>query len=510
MKIHGKIKTIIFLSVVISLCGYTHLWNVTGFPFIHVDEGHYLRKAISTLNGEGFQPIDRYLSPYFGQMFLAGIFKTIGFPNFILNNSSPSPTTIEGLFLVPRVLIGALAMVDLLLIWKIAERRYNKRVAFISLILFAVMPYNLMTRTVFLESIQLPLLLTSILLLLYSNSATKHDKKILIIVSGVFMGLAIFTKIPAFTLLPLGIFLISTNTKHWKYIALWLIPSILVPALWPTHAALSGDLDVWIKGIMYQTNRENRPLIDSLHNFLLTDPLFFILGIGGFVFSIFKRDTFLILWTTPIIAFFYLIGYVASFHLIILIPSFCVTGALLLDSISQKLVMKSQLRIIEYILISSIVLFALINTSMLISLELNSNYYKAVSFLVGQLPTREVNAENKSDFKNDNVGLTIISSPEHWWIPQSILNKSFDTHSYYSNKNIKADRFIMIIDERFLSILNDTSSSRGKIFNVAFNSTHSLKKFDESFIGVMDLKRYPYSSLGVNNNTRIIDIRSNY
>jgi Dolichyl-phosphate-mannose-protein mannosyltransferase len=510
MTNHGKLKIIILLFIPLGIACYTHLWNVTGFPFIDVDEGHYLRKAISTLEGEGFQPQNRYLSPYFGQIFLAGIFKTIGFPNFIVNDSSQSPATIEGLFLVPRILVGSLAIVDLILIWKITERRYNKRVALISSILFAVVPYNLMTRTVLLESIQLPLMLTSILLLLYSNSPAKHEKKVSIIVSGLFMGLAIFTKIPAFTIIPLGIFLIYTNTKSWKYLALWLIPSILVPSLWPMHAALSGDLDEWVKGIIYQTNREGRSLIDSLHDFLLTDPVFFILGIGGFVFSVLKRDIFLILWIAPLIAFFYVIGYVVPFHLIILIPSFCITGALLLDSVCQKLVKKFQLRVIQYALISSIVLFALLNTSMLISLELNSNYYKALSFLVAQIPTRGDNAENRSDVKNHNNELTIISSPEYLWIPQSIFNKSFDTHSYYSSKAIKADRFIMMIDDRFLSILDDTSTSRSKIFNVAFNSTHSLEKFDENFTDMMDLQTYPFTSLRVNNNTKMIDIRSNY
>jgi hypothetical protein len=477
MTNQAKVKIIILLSILLSLVVYTHLWNVTGFPFIQLDEGHYLRKAISTLEGQGFQPQDRYLSPYFGQMFLAGIFKTIGFPNFILNDSSESPATIEGLFLVPRILIGILAMVDLFLIWKITERRYNKMVTLISSILFAVVPYNLMTRMVLLESIQLPLLLTSILLLLYLDLAPKNDKKILIIVSGLFMGLAIFTKIPAFTIMPLGIFLIYSNTKRWKYIALWLIPCILIPALWPMHAALSGDLDEWVKGIIYQTHRENRPLIDSLHNFLLTDPVFFILGIGGFVFSMLKRDVFLIIWIAPIITFFFLIGYVASFHLIILIPPFCITAALLLDKICQKLVKKFQLRIIEYVLISGIVFFALINTSTLISQDRNSNYYKAVSFLTEQLPTREDKAENRSDDKNLNIELSIISNPKYLWIPESIFNKSFRMHSFYSSKDINADRFIMIIDDRFRSIMKDTSTSRSKMLSAAFNSTHSLEKF---------------------------------
>jgi hypothetical protein len=365
-----------------------------------------------------------------------------------------------------------------------------------------------MTRLVLLEPIQLPLLLTSVLLLLYSDSVARREKKISIIVSGIFMGLAIFTKIPAFTIMPLGIFLIYASTRHWKYIALWLIPSILVPGLWPMHAALSGDLDEWVKGIIYQTQRENRPLFDSLHDFLLTDPLFFILGIGGFVFSIIKRDIFLILLTAPLIIFFSLIGYVASFHLILLIPSFCFTGALLLDAICRWLVKRFQLRVIEYALISGVILFAVINTSMLISLELNSNYYNAVSFIVERLPNREDSSE--SDLKNQNNEVTIIASPEYLWIPQSVFNKSFHTHSYYSGKDIKADRLIMIVDDRFASIFKDNSSSRSKIFSIAFNTTHSLKKFDENFTSIGDLKRYPFTSLGVNTNTKMIDIRSNY
>jgi hypothetical protein len=497
------------MGLLLGLSGYTHLWNVTGFPFIDVDEGHYLRKAISTLHGEGFQPQNRYLSPYFGQIFLAGIFKTIGFPDLLINNSSPSATSVESIILVPRLLMGILAIFDVYLIWKITELRYNKRLALISSLLFAVMPFNLMTRTVLLESIQLPILLTSILLLSYLHTLPKYDRKISILLSGTFMGLAIFTKVPAFTIMPLGIYLIYSITKSWKFAALWLIPTILVPVLWPMQAGLSGDFDEWIHGIIYQTNRENKPLIDSLHNFLLSDPVFFILGIGGFLFSVLKRDIFLILWTAPIIGFFVLIGYVVPFHLILLIPSLCVSGAFLLDSIGTWLLTKLRLRIVQYLLISCIVLFGLVNTTMLISLKLNSNYYNAISFLLAQLPDMVENSQNTSDAK-DGAMLTVISSPEYLWIPQSLFKKNFDTHSYYSNKKIKADKFIMVIDDRFLSTLKDNDSSRSNIFNTAFNATHSLKKFDKELNNIMDLKKYPFTNLGVNNNKKMIDIRSNY
>ena len=93
---------------------------------------------------------------------------------------------------------------------------------------------------------------------------------------------------------------------------------------------------------------------------------------------------------------------------------------------------------------------------MVISLKLNSNYYNAVSFLVEHLPNRDGSSEY--DLKNQNNEVSNIASPEYLWIPHSIFNKSFHTHSFTSNKGVKADRLIMMMDDRFLSILDDTSS----------------------------------------------------
>ncbi|MGA8842013.1 MAG: hypothetical protein WB511_00355, partial [Nitrososphaeraceae archaeon] len=99
-------RSILFIAIPLILSSYTHLWNPTGFPSIHVDEGHYLRKAISTEEGKGFQPQNRYLAPYFAQIFLAGVFKVIGFPYFLDLDKDP----VEDLYLVPRLLMGVMAV----------------------------------------------------------------------------------------------------------------------------------------------------------------------------------------------------------------------------------------------------------------------------------------------------------------------------------------------------------------------------------------------------------------
>ena len=56
--------SLLFLVIPIALSAFTHLWNPIGFPFVHGDEGHYLRRAMHVLEGLGPQEADfRYDHP---------------------------------------------------------------------------------------------------------------------------------------------------------------------------------------------------------------------------------------------------------------------------------------------------------------------------------------------------------------------------------------------------------------------------------------------------------------
>lgn len=130
------------------------------------------------------------------------------------------------------------------------------------------MPYSLDIRRVFLETLQIPLILLSILFALYhnnyriannivvTNDRSLDAKTITILISGIFLGLAIFTK--AFNMIPLIGFLIYFNSKNegFKALGLWIIPIIAIPCILTAYAILSGDIDKWIDGIDYQTIRE--------------------------------------------------------------------------------------------------------------------------------------------------------------------------------------------------------------------------------------------------------------
>ena len=128
------------------------------------------------LKGLGIQELPFRYHPYFGQLFLAGIFWIIGFPNS-LHPSVGNLHSIEALFMVPRGLMGLLAVVDTFLIYEVSERRFNRNVAFIASIIFAVMPITWLTRRIYLDSIQLPFLLSSILFADYTNTL-KYNRKV--------------------------------------------------------------------------------------------------------------------------------------------------------------------------------------------------------------------------------------------------------------------------------------------------------------------------------------------
>lgn len=513
-----KLRSLIFILIPLVLSSYTHLWNPTGFPSLHTDEGHYLRKAISTETGQGLQPQDRYRAPYFGQMFLAGIFSIINYPNVeVLGNSNP----VEQLYLIPRVIMGILAVIDTFLLYRITENRYGRNVAIIASVLFAVMPFTWLTRRIFLESIQLPFILTSILLILNlgrgrqlgmqqdyqqekpgNSHPGRQYAKFTLIISGIFLGLAIFTKIPAFTIIPLGIIMIYVITGKKRYILVWLIPVLLVPMMWPLHAMLSGDLDDWINGVRYQVSRD-RPLINTINTFFEIDPVLFVLGMGGLVYAAIKKDYFVLMWAIPVFVFLQAIGYVSSFHLIILLPPFCVAGANMIEKIGKNISNIRMKNMLPYIRIAAIGIFGICSITMLITLNINTTYYQALAFVLSNLPDSNTN----SSATNPTDKVTLIGNPQYFWIPEFVFNKTFDAKNFYSKTPFKTDKYLMIIDSGFVKILNNDNTSR---LNLAYNATHNLARFEQNFTGGIDLNKYPFTNLRLSPETRFIELRSNY
>ena len=313
-------------------------------------------------------------------------------------------------------------MIDTFLVYKISERRYNTKVAFIAAILFAVTSM-IFLRTVFLESLQLPFLLMSILFAVYSKDRKNNSNRRIVsmtLLSGIFLGLAIFTKMPVLAMIPLVAFVMFTNNnRNIKMVGLWFIPVILIPLLWPAYAIIHGEFGEWLDAINWQTHRQSTSnlkfenqltLLNAIAIDFLKMPILVALGFVGLVFTTVKKDFFLLLWVIPFLVFLYLVGFVRDFHLIPILPALCISGARLIGGVSNMSNNRKVRGILPISIISAITIFGLINHIILSSTNNNDETFAETAFVVRYL----------QDNKNNN--LTMISTPVYSWIPKYVFH----------------------------------------------------------------------------------------
>jgi len=473
---------VVSIAIPLLLSAFTHIWNPIGFPSFHVDEGHYMRRAMQVIDGLGPQESKEtydygYDHPYFGQIFLAATLTLINFPDSF--HPSINLQSIEMLYLVPRVIMGVLAIIDTFLIYKIAETRYNRKVAFISSTLFAVMPLSDIFRGIFLDSIELPFILLSILFAGYyakyetQNNNNNNKKYTLLLISGIFLGLAIFTKIPVFTLIPLLAFIILQANKKGRFlsistdiklkaIALWFVPVVLTPLLWPAYAISVGQFDDWLNGVLYQTGRHGGR--DLAYSFVLVtqmDPFLVILGIAGIIYCAIKKDYFVILWTAPYLIFLFLIGWVVYFHWSILVPILCIGLAKMADDLRKKYIAHKFMGILPYAMLSGIAVFGVLNFLLLAGSALNTAYDDVYVFVTRELQQNQVKIDQQNDGSDD--GTTLIGSHRTralFWIPKYVFNidvsfRDTDLPNDNFTKPIHTKKFLLVADGNLLNRLTE-------------------------------------------------------
>jgi hypothetical protein len=409
------------------------------------------------------------------------VFGLAGYPH-ILNPSPGEIQSVVMLWAFPRILMGLLAVMDTFLIYKISSGYYNRNVALVASILFAVMPINLLIRRVLLEPIQLPFLLSAILFAVYfrnskpimrgcTGSGEKESRKkikniMLISFSGIFLGLAIFTKIPALTLIPLVGFLIYTNSNRnergIKALVLWLIPVILIPVIWPIYNLFTGHFNQWWAGVIQQTHRGVNTFISGFVYDFKIDSVFVIMAIAGLIFAAIKRDFFLLLWYVPFLIFLYILGFVSYWHFIPLLPPSCIAAARLIESLSNKIRNnnnKSRVRQIlsSYVIISGIASFGLVTSGMLIAGSNNSSFLGAAAFATQYLHNN-----------NGNGAIAVMSNPFYLWIPEYVFHLNAWYSSYYDRLPSTDGNILLIVDASFKDVLklHETTEQVEKNFDL--------------------------------------------
>jgi hypothetical protein len=510
-----------------TLSAFTHIWNPIGFPAFHVDESHYMRRAMQVLQGLGPQESKTtydygYDHPYFGQIFLASALSLLNYPSSL--NPSVSSDSIEMLYLVPRVLMGILAVVDTFLVYKIADTRYNRKVAFISATLFAVMPLTWFLRRIFLDSIALPFILLSILFAVYSTKFETYNRKdsnrkiLLTLLSGIFLGLAVFTKMPVFTMIPLLTFIIvkkndiksnsksgndsTSNIKNrhsrLKLLAIWFVPVVLIPLIWPAYSISVGHLNEWLDGVLWQATRADRQFDFEMKTvFLRMDPVLMAFGVAGLIYAVIKKDYFILLWVFPYLLLIYFLNWVYFFHIIPIIAAFCFSGTMLLSDVFKKIQNEWISKVAKFTVFGAIIIFGLVNSTLLVAQNINDSDFKLISFVTKYLPYRYNGVDNSSQRVTliGPNGAFII-----YWISNEVFNRNIDFKWYESRRDyveppIKTDKFLMITDWDMRRDFNGNSTkghieyvsqlyNKTKLFGVLYNNT-----------SIHDLNKYPYTNI---------------
>ncbi|QLH05827.1 ArnT family glycosyltransferase [Nitrosopumilus ureiphilus] len=473
-----KKKYVILIPLI--LASFIHLLNPVGYPEVFFDEGIYMRRAMNTIDTGNPQEGYLYDHPYFGQILLAGVLQITNYPP----DTSTEPGSLQNLYLIPRLFMGLIAVLNTFLVYLIAKEKFNCNVALLSSTLFAVMPYTWVFNRILLDSMLLPFLLASILLAIHF--AKPQSKMWIAPLSGIFLGLAIFTKVPAFVFIPLVIWLVFQKRRKYSDMLVWIIPVLLIPMLWPANSIVLNQFDLWIKDVLWQTQRSNS-ILEIIGSFLIIDPVLFVLGMTGIAYSAITRNKFVLIWFVPFVAFLSLIGFKQYFHWIPIIPILCIGASIWLLDIPKK-IRYLQSKTIHLIILASLVVFGLTSTILVITHDISLNQFEALSYVI----------------ENQEENSTILASPVYSWILYDVFGVDNVPKDYAMILfgPVNTEKITVIADAHFM-----LDQNRGEKLVKAYNETQSIIVF-EGKANDFDTRIYPYTNMRMNIEGFSIDIRT--
>jgi hypothetical protein len=381
------------------------------------------------------------------------------------------------------------------------------------------MPLSLLTRGIFLESILLPFVLGSILFALYSADKTYEMNgirkiKIWVILSGLLMGIAIFTKIPVFMIIPLVAYIIVKNSKDQRTIISWFIPVVIVPLIWPVLAVLTDNFDEWFEGVLFQTSRESiKDLRYSINIISEIDPVLIALSVAGFVYSQIRADYFVLLWIIPLLMFFLILGWVVHFHWILFIPALCIVSAGFVEAIYGRMRRSKVSRISITTLVLGIIIFGLISTINQIISNQNSSYIELYAFTASEIRTK-VDQEDE----NSNNSISVIGPHRTrvlLWIPIYVFdtkNITFidtDIPTEIRLSPITTKSILIIVDNNLRDRLipyDSIGNEKDRQLSWLYHNAHTKATFINK-----ESERWNYMTIGENYGFgRFVEVRANY
>lgn len=266
------------------------------------------------------------------------LFSYLLFFSFKLFGMSPTSARIVPIFF---------SLLTIYFVYLIGKMLYNKKIGLISASLLSVSPlYILVGRSVQAEAAYLSLLIISLYFYLKANKENEIKNRLL---SGLFLGCALFTKQFALLILPALFIWETLRHKNLK----WLTKSHLYFLVLAIIILLPFYLFHLVKHplLLCQAQRYGALSLAGIPSwpnlFLMVkeawwafSPLFFTLGLLGILFLLFKKDYrgYLLLSVILVCSLFYLFVHKHSYYIFILTPFLVLIIGRLLSTIrSQRL-----------------------------------------------------------------------------------------------------------------------------------------------------------------------------
>jgi hypothetical protein len=201
-----------------------------------------------------------------------------------------------------------------------------------------------------------------------------------------------------------------------------------------------------------------------------------VLSIFGFRQAILRKDLFILLWLGPFLAFLWLIVYMQYFHILPVVPVFCIAAALWLNDIINKI--KSGNHLVSYGVVASMVIFGLVSTTLLITTNVTSCQFEATAFVLSIA----------------DKDTTIIANPVYAWPYNFVFHMPYALNDYrdvlYSA--IPTDKVVLVSEPHLQGSISEVQIRQ------AYGSTTSVRTFYGNsrnyHIGL-----YPYTRMMLNN-----------
>jgi hypothetical protein len=346
------------------------------------------------------------------------------------------------------------------------------------------------------------------------------------------LGLAIFTKATSFAMIPLIIYLIyqSLNrlrlTSRLRILALWSIPVVLIPLVWPAYAFIYGDLNQWIDGVFWQAIErytEGKTLADTINSSLKTDPVLLILGAVGILYTVARREYMLIVWIGPYLILLFLVAWTNHFHLISIIPILCISTAKMVYDIPHIFGIKGNKNmVVSSGTISALVIFGLITTTTLISTNLSYIQLETASYVSKEIvsnkkdslfKTGSISKISSNTDSNGTDDITIISGPVFSWLWKYVFDDQHSFSHIRDTQPIKTDRILLVVDYSYRHVVSEEGVENvtqvQRLQNI-FKNTNILTIFRELPSDYMK-RDYPFAGiLTAKTSSLSTEIRANY